>query len=156
MASFLQHIKEHPRRTCCCCCCIVAGKAETASALAPSAEPALKPNQPKPQQTGSNQYIQGILAGGISLCSMCTFYGRFNTRAPARAAQPAEDVVLQYHLQSPHPCLPGSSLGCHVQCVIGAYTSRLNSAINKNIGSKTDNSSATAPAYQTRSDDKGT
>src|SRR6476646_5435282 len=67
---------------------LVVAKAETERALAPKAEPALKPNQPN-QSKPVPIRTYGILAGGISFLSLCT-WRRFNTRAPARAAQPAE------------------------------------------------------------------
>src|SRR5690348_10781393 len=48
---------------------LVVAKADTESALAPRAEPALKPNQPNHSKpVPINTY--GILAGGISLCSL--------------------------------------------------------------------------------------
>ena len=67
---------------------LVVANADTASAFAPRAEPALKPNHPNHNSpVPINTY--GIFAGGISLCSKCAFR-RFKTSAPASAAQPAE------------------------------------------------------------------
>jgi len=56
-------------------------------ALAPKAEPALKPNHPN-QSKPVPIKTYGILAGGISCCSNFALRD-FKTMAPARAAQPA-------------------------------------------------------------------
>src|SRR5215218_9656941 len=66
----------------------VVKKAETAVAFAPKAEPALNPNQPNQSKpVPINTY--GILEGCVSNLLICDIL-RFKTRAPARAAQPAE------------------------------------------------------------------
>src|SRR5438309_1932467 len=67
---------------------LVVAKADTDKELAASAEPALKPNQPN-QSKPVPISTYGILAGGISFLSICT-WRRFKTKAPAKAAQPAE------------------------------------------------------------------
>src|SRR5262245_59083033 len=59
----------------------VVPNADTESALAAPADPALKPNQPN-QSKPVPIKTYGIFAGGISLWSICTFL-LFKTRAPA-------------------------------------------------------------------------
>ena len=66
---------------------LVVPNAFTAKGVAPTADPALKPNQPNQSKpVPINTY--GTLAGGISAFCSCDFL-RFNTSAPASAAQPA-------------------------------------------------------------------
>src|SRR6476620_7353813 len=64
----------------------VVPNAFTARPVAPTADPALKPNHPN-QSNPVPIKTYGTLAGGISLFSICDFL-LFNTSAPASAAQP--------------------------------------------------------------------
>src|SRR5688572_21402036 len=97
---------------------LVVKKAETAVALAPKAEPALKPNQPNQSKpVPINTY--GILAGLWATFSKCTFL-LFKTNAPARAAQPAEICTTVPPAKSRAPISNKNPFGCQLQWANGA------------------------------------
>src|SRR5688572_17729666 len=61
---------------------------------------------------------------------MCTFL-RFNTNAPARAAQPAEMCTTVPPAKSRTPQPNRNPSGCQLQCANGAYTSKENNTVNR-------------------------
>src|SRR5215831_2407869 len=92
---------------------LVVANAETAKGLAAPAEPALKPNQPNHNSPVPIR-TYGILAGGISLCSMCTFL-RLSTNTPANAAHPAEICTTVPPAKSRAPIFARKPIGCQLQ-----------------------------------------
>src|SRR6186713_3154228 len=108
---------------------VVVPNALTAKEVAPTAEPALKPNQPNHNSpVPINTY--GTFAGGISLFSTCDFL-LFKTMAPANAAQPAVICTTVPPAKSQAPILARNPSGCQFQCATGAYTNKENKTIKE-------------------------
>src|SRR5688500_7804665 len=105
---------------------LVVANAYTPSEPAPTALPALKPNQPNQSKpVPINTY--GILAG---LDATVDFLG-LRTKAPAKAAIPAEICTTVPPAKSRTPHLNIRPSGCQTICANGAYTRAPNKTINK-------------------------
>ena len=106
----------------------VVANAMAAKGDAPTAEPALNPNQPnhnKPVPSNTN----GMLAGGKKLPSVWAFL-LLRYKAPAKAAQPALMCTTVPPAKSRTPNLKKYPSGCHVMWARGEYTNKLNKIMN--------------------------
>ncbi len=96
---------------------LVVANASTATSLAASADPALKPNQPNHSMPVPSR-TYGMLAGSCGSLAMWV-WRRPRTSAPASAARPADMCTTVPPAKSSTPICRSQPCGCQVMCASG-------------------------------------